>query len=65
MDLELVFPASGGTGSAHHHGNKKSMKEYRPMMLRVCKEQVKEAIRTYPNCPTELSRWGLSLSMRT
>lgn len=65
MDLELVCPASGGLGSAHHHqGSRKTMKEHRLVMLRVENYQITEAVKAFPCCPTEVSRWGLSKSLR-
>lgn len=64
IDLQLVFPASGS--SAHHQlGSRITMKEHRLMVLRVDENQIKAAVKTYPNCPTDLSRWGLSESIRT
>lgn len=66
IQLEFVSPVSGGPDSTNHHlgGGRRTMKEYRLMVLRVLSDQVREAVKNYPNCPTDLSRWGLSLSMR-
>ena len=63
MDLELISPASGGF-THHQVGSRKTMKEHRHMMLKVEKHQITEAVKSFPCCPTEVSRWGLSQSIR-
>ena len=68
MDLEFVHPTSTGGCGGHAHfltSGKKAMKEYCPVVLKGIKEDILEAVKTYPNCPTELSRWALTKSMRS
>ncbi len=56
--LELVCPAdSGGLPTTRSHGNK-VMKEYQSVVLTLGEDQFKEAIQSYPNCPTDVQRWG-------
>ena len=56
--LELVCPAdSGGLPATRSHGNK-VMKEYQSVVLTLGEDQFKEAIQSYPNCPTDVQRWG-------
>jgi len=33
-------------------------KEYRKMTLILSRREVKEAVQTYPNCPTDLQQWS-------
>lgn len=63
--LELVCPAESGgvANSVTHHQSGKVMKEYQPMVLMLAGEQVKRAVQSYPNCPTEIARWGTSSAM--
>ena len=49
----MVCPADGGES-----GVGKTMREFRMMELNVMEGQVKEAVKTYPNCPTDVVRWA-------
>ena len=61
--LELVCPAdSSGLPTAGRHDNK-VMKEYQSVVLMLGEEQFKEAIKSYPNCPTDIQRWGNTLGI--
>ena len=61
--LEFVFPAeSGGVSHSMNHSGK-VMKEYQPMILMLGEEQIHRAVRTYPSCPTDVSRWGTSSAL--
>ncbi len=51
--LKIVCPAEGSES-----GVGKSMREFRMMELNVVEDQVKEAVKTYPNCPTDVIRWA-------
>ena len=63
--LEFVCPSESG-GVAHsmtHHHSGKVMKEFQPMILMLEGEQIKKAVQNYPNCPTDIARWGTSSAM--
>ena len=36
------------------------MKEFQPMRLMLDQEQVRKTVLSYPNCPTDVARWGTS-----
>ncbi|XP_074652517.1 origin recognition complex subunit 4-like [Tubulanus polymorphus] len=52
--LELIRPADGGT---------KTQKEFKPMNLLIDGTQIDEAVKSYPNCPTEIKQWSKSMAM--
>lgn len=63
--LEFVCPAESG-GVAHsmsHQQSGKAMKEFQPMILMLEGGQIKRAVQNYPNCPTDIARWGTSSAM--
>ena len=51
--LKVVCPSDNSETGAG-----KTMREFRMMELNVLEDQVKEAVRTYPNCPTDVIRWA-------
>ena len=57
ISLEVVCPAnSAASGSIA--GSNKLLKEFRPMVLMLEEDQIAMAIKKYPNCPTDVTRWG-------
>lgn len=63
VSLEFVCPTdSKGMAHVSHHSGK-VMKEYQPMMLMIGEEQIHKAVRSYPNCPTDVARWGTTAGM--
>lgn len=50
--LELVKTIDGGAAN--------TPKEYRPLSLLVEPFHITEVVRTYPDCPTELTQWATS-----
>lgn len=51
--MNVVCPAEGAES-----GVGKTMKEFKLMELNVLEDQVKEAVKTYPNCPIDVTRWA-------
>ena len=61
IQLGIISPLSGEVGGGN--GGMRTMKEYRLCVLSVQSVQVRDAVKSYPNCPTDVSRWGLGVSM--
>ncbi len=49
-----MCPAVEATGSSAN----KVMKEYQSVVLSLGVDQFRDALQRYPNCPTDIQRWG-------
>ncbi len=60
LHLEFVCPAESMNTGSTFHGSGKTMKEFRQMILTLKSDQIRSAVKNYPDCPTDISRWGTS-----
>ena len=54
LHMNVVYPVEGGES-----GTGKTMKEFKLMKLNILEDQVKEAVKTYRECPRDVAEWAM------